>query len=118
MNRLIDCFKALGDETRFRIFYIISRRRICVKGLAMMLAVSESAVSQHLKVLRDTGLIRGERRGHYMHYHVKDPDVVGLVIRLQQHFDREADLEQLIPLIEARGVCHQVCDHEGDGCIR
>jgi DNA-binding transcriptional ArsR family regulator len=30
--------------------------------------VSQSAVSQHLRVLRQTGLVRGERRGHFVHY--------------------------------------------------
>ena len=61
-------FKALGDETRIKILIILSRRRICAKGIAKHLNISESAVSQHLKILREADIIKGEKIGYYVHY--------------------------------------------------
>lgn len=71
MNKLILRFKALGDVTRFRIFMILSEKNVCVKGLAKKLNISESAVSQHLKVLREADLIKGEKVGYFVHYKVQ-----------------------------------------------
>lgn len=71
MNELVMRFKALGDETRFKLFLLLSESNICVKGLAAMLGISESAVSQHLKVLRKAGLVKGEKIGYFVHYAVQ-----------------------------------------------
>jgi len=67
-------FGALGDPTRLRLLRrLCSQRRpssLCVNALANFLGVTPSAVSQHLKVLRSIGLVRGERRGQRVHYYV------------------------------------------------
>ena len=44
---------------------------ICVSALAMLIGVSQPAVSQHLSVLKAAGLVEGEKRSNYMHYYVK-----------------------------------------------
>ncbi|MCG8482196.1 MAG: metalloregulator ArsR/SmtB family transcription factor, partial [Clostridia bacterium] len=59
------------DETRFKLFLLLSEKQICVKGLAEVLNISESAVSQHLKILRNAGLIKGEKVGYFVHYNVQ-----------------------------------------------
>lgn len=41
---------------------------LCVNALANSLDITQSAVSQHLRVLRQAGLVRGERRGSFVHY--------------------------------------------------
>ena len=46
---------------------------LCVNALAHKLGVTQSAVSQHLRVLRQAGLVRGERYGAFVHYAL-DPD--------------------------------------------
>jgi DNA-binding transcriptional ArsR family regulator len=46
---------------------------LCVNALAHQLGVTQSAVSQHLRILRQAGLVSGDRRGSFMHYSV-DPD--------------------------------------------
>ena len=60
--------KALGDPTRFSIYRQLLSRKHCVRSLSRKLGVSEPAVSQHLKILREAGLVYGERCGHHMHY--------------------------------------------------
>lgn len=60
--------KALADETRMKIVALLLKHNYCVRALAGELGVSEAAVSQHLKVLREAGLLAGEKKGYYMHY--------------------------------------------------
>jgi DNA-binding transcriptional ArsR family regulator len=65
-------FKALGDETRLHLVALLAQqepgRAFCVSRLARELEVTDSAVSQHLRVLKDLGLIHGERRSYRIHY--------------------------------------------------
>ncbi len=70
MASLFDAMKSLGDATRFRILEILLVHPACVTSLARRLGISESAVSQHLKILREAGLVRGEKRGYWTHYSV------------------------------------------------
>jgi ArsR family transcriptional regulator len=63
-------FRALAAETRLGILRSLAERTLCVGAIANSLGVSDGAVSQHLKVLKEAGLVRGERRGYYMHYEV------------------------------------------------
>lgn len=50
-------FQALSDKTRFRLFEIISKKEICACELPKMVKISQSGVSQHLKVLKEAGLV-------------------------------------------------------------
>ena len=63
-------FKALADENRMLILRLLLRRNCCVRALSRQLDISEAAVSQHLKVLREAGLILGEKSGYFTHYTV------------------------------------------------
>ncbi|MFP4445870.1 MAG: ArsR/SmtB family transcription factor [Desulfosudaceae bacterium] len=48
---------------------------LCVGGLAGHLGISKPAVSQHLKILRRAGLVRGEKRGYWTHYTVNRQEI-------------------------------------------
>lgn len=67
-------FKAVSDPTRLRIVEILCHQRepeaLCVNALAGLLGVTQSAVSQHLRILKNVGLVRGERQGYHVHYAV------------------------------------------------
>ena len=45
-------------------------RALCVNALASLLGVTQSAVSQHLRILKSIGLVKGERRGYHIHYFI------------------------------------------------
>jgi DNA-binding transcriptional ArsR family regulator len=68
-----DACAALGDRTRRTIFTRLSRRPCAVGELARELPVSRPAVSQHLKVLKDAGLVTDRPDGNRRIYQV-DPD--------------------------------------------
>jgi len=56
--------KAVGHEARVRILRLLARRTTCVCGdFVELLPLAQSTVSQHLKVLKEAGLIRGEVDG-------------------------------------------------------
>jgi ArsR family transcriptional regulator len=53
--------KALADETRLRIFALLTRQELCVCEIEDILNLSQSLVSNHLAVLRQAGLVRARR---------------------------------------------------------
>ena len=60
--------KLLGDPSRLRIFWILCHVEECVADIAAMTEMSSPAVSHHLRILRDGGLIISRRKGKEMHY--------------------------------------------------
>ena len=60
--------KALGEPMRLQIFQSLLQRKHCTRSLAKKLGITESAVSQHLKILREAGVVYGERCGYHVHY--------------------------------------------------
>lgn len=70
-TELIQTLKTLADETRLNLVKLLLTHDLCVGALAKRLAVSAAAVSQHLKQLREAGLVSGEKRGYWTHYTVK-----------------------------------------------
>ena len=70
MKDLARLAQALADANRLRLLRLLARRELCVTAAARELGLSQPLVSQHLRVLRQAGLIQGERRGRRVHYHV------------------------------------------------
>ena len=60
--------KALGEPMRLRIYQALLERKHCVRSLSKKLGVSESAISQHMKVMKEAGLVYGEKYGYHTHY--------------------------------------------------
>lgn len=84
MEQVVQIFKALGDETRLKILIILSGRRICAKGIAKHLNISEAAVSQHIKVLKEAGIIVGVKTGYYVHYELQEQVLLELKNFIEQ----------------------------------
>ena len=60
--------KALGEPMRLTILRQLLERKHCVRSLSRKLGITESAVSQHMKVLREAGLVYAEKYGRHTHY--------------------------------------------------
>jgi ArsR family transcriptional regulator len=84
MDKIVQVMKALGDETRLKILYILSKRKICAKGLAKHLNITEAAVSQHIRVLKDVSIISGEKAGYYVYYNIQKHALQETVVFLEQ----------------------------------
>ncbi|MFC4946196.1 ArsR/SmtB family transcription factor [Pseudonocardia sp. GCM10023141] len=66
-------FKAMGDPVRLRLMSLIASHEggeACVCDLTDVFDLSGPTISHHLKVLREAGLIAGERRGTWIYYRV------------------------------------------------
>ena len=63
-------FRALSVERRIRMVQILTGRTLCVGALSNLLGISAGAVSQHLRILKDAGLVEADRRGYFVHYRV------------------------------------------------
>jgi len=83
MNTLLPILKAIADETRLSLLQLLLTQDLCGKALAGRLGITEAAVSQHLKILREAGLIRGEKRGYWTHYGVEKQRFNALIGQLE-----------------------------------
>jgi ArsR family transcriptional regulator len=69
IEQLADVFKAMADPTRLRLVKILSSDQpLCVNALTRKLDITQSAVSQHLRILKQAGLVKGQRKGSFIHY--------------------------------------------------
>ncbi len=71
MEEMFESLRVLSEKSRFRLVRTLLRRDLCVEALSKRMEISESAVSQHLKVLQEHGLVDSEKRGYYKHYRVR-----------------------------------------------
>lgn len=63
-TRLALMLKALGNPVRFQIMQVLAEKQMCITGeIVEFTTLAQSTVSQHLKVLREAGLISGEVDG-------------------------------------------------------
>ncbi len=77
IKELANIFKALSDPTRLQLVMLLSECNcgddeinLCVMALTKRLNVSQSAVSQHLRVLRQADLVESKRIGYHVHYSI------------------------------------------------
>lgn len=83
-HKLKQQIQALGEPTRFAIFERLERGPLAVLQIAKGLPVSRPAVSQHLKVLKEAGLIRDQKAGNRRLYRIDPDGVAGLRDYFQQ----------------------------------
>ena len=69
-EKLARTFKLLSVEVRIRIVQALKRRAMCVTELTSQLGITHSATSQHLRVLRDARLVKFQKRGFHVYYHL------------------------------------------------
>ena len=68
-----EIFKVLAVETRVRIIELLkSKGPLGVNNIAELIAITPSAVSQHLKILKHAGLVRNERKGYWIPYSIDE----------------------------------------------
>jgi DNA-binding transcriptional ArsR family regulator len=66
--KLAGIFKLFSVEARVRIIQSLKKRGMCVTEIMSQLGISQEATSQHLRVLRDAGIVRFQKRGFHVYY--------------------------------------------------
>jgi len=68
MKETAELFKLLSVDKRIRIIECLKKGDLNVNALAKSLGITQSAISQHLRVLKAAGLVKDERKGYWVHY--------------------------------------------------
>jgi len=77
--RVAELFRALGDTSRVRILIVLLQSEMNVGSLAEMIGISESAVSHHLRNLRQLHLVRARKQGRQVFYCLDDDHINELI---------------------------------------
>jgi DNA-binding transcriptional ArsR family regulator len=73
-----ELFRAFSDTSRVRILFALTTQEINVNALAELVGISESAVSHHLRSLRQMELVVARREGKEVYYRIEDDHIISL----------------------------------------
>ena len=82
---LAETFGALADSNRAKIIYSVADQELCVCDIACVVGISESAVSQHLRILRTLRLVKQRKDGRMMYYSLNDDHIRQLLETCLEH---------------------------------
>ena len=82
-----ETFHVLGDLTRLKILYMLQKHTCCVRDLAILIGVSESAISHQLRLLKDRRLVKQRREGTTIYYTLDDQHLAALFREAEYHAD-------------------------------
>jgi DNA-binding transcriptional ArsR family regulator len=77
--QLAEIFGALADTTRAKIVHLLLQQELCTCDLAALVGISESGVSQHLRILRNLRLVKFRRAGKLVYYSLDDAHIASIV---------------------------------------
>lgn len=83
-GKIADIARALADPARFKIIELLGRGDYCVNALANLLNMTQPAVSQHLKVLKQAGLVTPEKKGYWVHYSINSQAIESYLVQVQK----------------------------------
>ncbi|GAA3332619.1 ArsR/SmtB family transcription factor [Ectobacillus funiculus] len=97
MDRISHVLKLLGDKTRLTIVAILKQRECCVCELLEVFDTSQPSISQHLRKLKDAGLLKEDRRGQWIYYSLNvQSDLYELIEDILEHVPNQHDKIQVM----------------------
>ncbi|MUV38469.1 Transcriptional repressor SmtB like protein [Lentibacillus sp. JNUCC-1] len=96
-DEIIMLFKLLSSDARLSIMKLLQRQECCVCELTAALEMTQPAISQHLKKLREGGLIIEERRGQWIYYQMNQSSPLHqvLTVLLNEVPESERQIEKM-----------------------
>lgn len=89
---MVDTFKALADETRFKIIYALwIEQEMCVCDLSLVVGMPVPAISYHLRYLRSLRLVKYTKKGKMVFYSLDDGHIRDLVKITIEHTEEGRD---------------------------
>ncbi|MPN57692.1 Transcriptional repressor SmtB [bioreactor metagenome] len=82
---LAELYKLFGDTTRIKILYALSAGEICVCDIAQLLGMTQSAISHHLRSLKQSKLVKFRRDGKTVYYSLADAHVETILEQGMEH---------------------------------
>ena len=68
IEKMVETLKLLSDKTRLTILLLLKERELCVFELVDILQTSQPNVSQHIRKLKDGGLVKEAKKGQWVYY--------------------------------------------------
>ncbi|MBS0011291.1 MAG: helix-turn-helix transcriptional regulator [Bacteroidales bacterium] len=90
-NEIAQILRAIAVDSRMQIIKLIRERQYCVNAIAGKLGISQSAVSQHLKVLKECDLVFAERYGSIIHYRLNSNRIQDFLSLLTESINHPED---------------------------
>lgn len=87
LQDLADFYKVFGDATRLKILYVLLSAEMCVYDIAMVLGMSQSAISHQLRVLKQMDLVKNRREGKTIFYALADDHIVTILSQGLDHIE-------------------------------
>jgi ArsR family transcriptional regulator len=84
---LAETFQVLANPTRLRIVEALARRELCVWDLAVVAGTSHSAVSHHLRQLRQMKIVRYRKEGRMAFYRLDDAHIAQIFQMGREHVE-------------------------------
>lgn len=95
LSNIADSLKLLGDKTRLTMLSLLKEREWCVCEFVEIFDISQPAISQHLRKLKDLGIVKENKRGQWVHYSLNIEDKPYIQAVLEQMPDSKIILSQL-----------------------
>ncbi len=86
MKRLVSFFKAMGEDTRVKIIIMLLKEEMCICELIEELGLSQSAVSHHMKILKQADLVNDRRDGKWTFYSINKEGFENNLASMQEKF--------------------------------
>ena len=93
MVKLAEIFKALGDETRLDIVIMLKGKELCVCDIIDAFNLSQPAISHHLKILRQAGIINDTKEGKWVYYRINQ-NVFQVIKQFVHEFEQYGDKQE------------------------
>ncbi|SDM49313.1 ArsR/SmtB family transcription factor [Sediminibacillus halophilus] len=98
MEKAAMILKLLGDKTRLTMMKLLENHDCCVCEFVEIFQASQPSISQHLRKLRDVGIVKEERRGQWIFYSINQnseyfPFVQQVLLQLPEQEDKLKELE-------------------------
>ena len=85
-SNAVRLLKSLANESRLIVMCVLAEGEISVGSLNRRIDLSQSALSQHLAILRDQGLVKTRRESQTIYYSLSDSDAIGMIQKLHDIF--------------------------------
>ncbi|MFC7062917.1 ArsR/SmtB family transcription factor [Halobacillus seohaensis] len=107
LEKAAQTLKLLGDKTRLKIIGLVSEGECCVCEIVEVLQMSQPSISQHLRKLRDAGLVKEKRKGQWIFYSLDQDHATYPIV--QQILEQIPDQREKLRALEQAGLRIQ-CD--------
>jgi ArsR family transcriptional regulator len=89
LYHVAEFFKIVGDQTRIKILYALFESSMCVCDIAVLLDMSQSAISHQLRVLKQAGLVKYRKEGRIVFYSLDDDHIKNILDEGMDHINHK-----------------------------